>query len=249
MAVRIVRPKALIVEDDLTLAFFIRKKLERLHCQAQVVDNGAVAAQLALIADYSLIILDVELPEIDGLTILRQMRSRLLKTPVIVITENNQRNRALVSYELGANIFHPKPLDFVLLQAQIKSALQLAQPAAPPPLTSVIDMGELQVEPARQLVNKGGQIINLTAREMSFLAALIEADGGVLSRYDILKLTYRGPRDRGEGSIDTLVSRLRRKLGNIRGRPVIETVHGRGYRLSVRLLTDERVKLPGADLS
>lgn len=231
---RVKAPKVLIVEDDLTLAFFIRKKLERLRCSVQVVDNGNIGFDLAVRSYYKLIILDVNLPEIDGFSILKRIRSRHLKTPVIVITGNNQEVREIVGYEMGANIFHPKPINFPLFEAQVKSALLISQPSP------WVKIGDIELEPAANKLIKDGKDVEITQKELTLIMALLENRGNVLSRQDILRITYKGPRESSESSVDTLVSRLRKKLGNWQNKPIIETIHGRGYRLNPDLfLCDE----------
>lgn len=221
------RERILLVEDDLTLAYFVRKKLEQNGYRVRVVDNGKVGAEQAVNSEYDLIILDVGLPDINGLKILNKLRDRTLKTPVIIVTEGLSDERELESYRRGANLFHAKPIDFPLLEAQVGSLLNAHH------IKDSIEIGDIYIEPQKQYLEKDGKNIHLSYKEFKLILNLIEAEGDILSRQDILHLTFKGAKESEEGSVDTLVSRVRKKLGDYKGKPVIETVHSRGFRLNL----------------
>jgi DNA-binding response OmpR family regulator len=222
----------LLIEDDLTLAYFIRKKLEKSNYGVNVVDNGKIGSQQAVSIEYDLILLDIGLPDMNGLKILKKMRDRGLKTPVIMITENSDDNKQVESFQQGANLFHSKPIDFELLEAQINSLLELQRSS------EKIEVGDLYIEPQKQYLKKAGEEIYLSYKEFRLILNLVEAKGDILTRQDILNLTFKGAKESEEGSVDTLVSRVRKKLGDYKGKSVIETVHSRGFRLNLAYFKD-----------
>jgi DNA-binding response OmpR family regulator len=219
--------KILLVEDDLTLAFFIKKKLEQANWDVRVVDSGLVGAQQAIKPEYDLIILDISLPELDGLSVLRKLRLRNLKTPVIIISGNDFTTSQLKSYAKGANIFHPKPLDFNLLIIQAKNLLELHK------TDEKVKLGEIVIDYSNQEISFQQRKISLTKKELLILKCLLTEKNRTLNRIEILNQIYTGNDDNGENSIDVLVSRLRRKLEMTGGSLNIETVYGKGFRLKL----------------
>jgi DNA-binding response OmpR family regulator len=219
--------KILILEDDLTLAYFMRKKLEAYGFTVMVVDEGRIGLLHSLSSEYFLLIIDIGLPNINGFKIISSVRTRGIKTPIIVITNEDIAEREKLSYEKLANIFHAKPINFPLLEAQVLSLAKLAE------TEERIALGDLVLEPAKHHLQKAGEEINLTGKEYELLLLLIKSKGNVLSRDEILNRTFNGRRESELGSIDTLVSRLRKKLGTYNEAPSIETIHGKGFRLNL----------------
>jgi len=217
----------LLIEDDLTLAFFIKKKLEFKGHILKVVDNGKIGLEQALTNKYAVLLVDISLPEISGLKIVERVRTIGLKTPIIMITDYNIPTNEKESFSKGANIFHRKPLDFDLLSIQVNSLLGYFGPAG------IVEIGDLHLELSKRVLKKNGEIISLTYKEFEVILLLIMMQGGVLSRQDIINRTLKGVHDSQEGSVDTLVSRIRKKLGDYLNNPTVETVHGKGFRLNL----------------
>lgn len=218
----------LLIEDDIPLSYVIQKKLERIGFYVTVENDGESGLEQALTNKYSLIILDISLPSVSGFKIVEKMKDSDMSTPTIVITSSDEIEKQVRSFEKGANIFHRKPIDFKLFEAQIKSLLKY-QSVLPP-----IIIGDLYIEPQKRYVRKSGVEVRCSTKEFKLINAVVNAKGNVLSRQDLLAYTFKGIRDLEEGSVDTLICRVRKKLGKYKGREVIETVHGEGYRLNLR---------------
>lgn len=218
--------KVLVVEDDLILSQFIKRKLDKIGLDAHVVTSGKIGLKEVLTNQYSLIILDVNLPEFNGLQILEHARKKEILTPAIITTVKSDSETAKLSYLKGANLFIPKPIDFGLLEAQIQSLIRLHMPKA------VIELGPLKIEPQKRMVTRRGKIINITPKEFETLMLLIQLKGNVITRQGIINYTSRATIETNESSVDTLVSRLRNKLGTYKRKDIIETIYGIGFRLN-----------------
>ncbi len=217
----------LVIEDDKNLSFFIRKHLESLGYKVHIALSGDDGLKLALTNRYSLFIIDIGLPEVSGFSIVNKLRSNGLKTPIIIITTDITTQTEKESFEKGANLFHKKPIDFDLLNAQIGSLLSLYK------MDPIINLGDLHIDTKKRYVSKDGKEIDLSYKEFELLLALVSSQGDILSRTDLINQTFKGVREVEEGSIDTLVSRVRKKLGKYKEENVIETIHGVGFRLNL----------------
>lgn len=222
--------RILLIEDDIPLAFVIRKKLEQVKYVVDVVDNGKAGLNRILTNKYGLALVDIGLPELSGLDITRRVRNHELKTPMIIITNQLAPEVEREVFLSGGNIFHKKPVDFELLLVQIKSLLAFNT------VKPVLNIGDLVIDTKKRYVSKAGESVKLSHKEFELLKLLASSPGDVFSRYDIINHTFRGVRDQQLGSIDTLVSRARKKLGDYKGSSVIETVHGSGFRLNVNYM-------------
>lgn len=216
----------LLVEDDDHLAYALTRQLEQLGFEMTTATNGNAGLEAVLNTSYDLLIIDIGLPGVSGLEIVTKMRKHNIKAPAIIITSQLSSESERTSFIKGANLFHGKPIDIELLKAQINSLLQQYQPKA------IMEAGDLYLDVAKRAVFKEGQQIKLSYKEFELVRLLIECKGEVLTRDDIIRSTYKGVNDPQDGSIDTLVSRTRKKLGEYKDEPVIETVHGVGFRLN-----------------
>lgn len=219
--------KILLIEDDIPLAFTIKYTLEMMEYSIKSVRDGALGLKEAKTNKYSLLIVDVGLPNINGFKIISRVREIGLKTPMIVITSDVTMENELQTFSTGANIFHAKPIDFDLLLIQIRSILNRAE------VKPVLEVGDLFIEPSKHLITKAGRKLSLSYKEFELITLLADAEGDVLSRQDIMNKTLKDAREVDAGSVDTLVSRIRKKIGKYKGKDLVETVHGVGYRLNL----------------
>jgi DNA-binding response OmpR family regulator len=220
----------LVIEDDLTLAFFIKKELERIGYIPHVVSDGKKGLNEALTNVYDLFIIDIGLPNVSGFDIVERIKDIGLKTPIIIITGNDTDENELETFKIGANLFHKKPINFQLLSEQIKSLINQY------PKNVSLKIGDLRIEPKKRLIMKNSTEIKLSYKEFEMLLHVIYANGEILSREELLAKTFKGILDLEEGSIDTLVSRVRKKLKKFEADDVIETVHKSGYRLNIKYI-------------
>jgi two-component system copper resistance phosphate regulon response regulator CusR len=222
----------LIIEDDLPLAFVLRKRLEARMHKIIIASNGRTGLEQLQTGKFALGIVDVGLPEINGLKVIETLRRKGVEMPLIIITSLEDEDLEKETYLSGANLFHRKPLNFELLEIQAESLLSQNRVTK----QSSIQVKDLELDFSKRTVNRKGKRIKLTRKEFDLLGLLLSNPGDVFSREDIIVKVNRSPKDINQGSIDTLVSRLRKKIGSGNGSEVVETVHGVGYRLNLQYL-------------
>lgn len=186
--------------------------------------------ELAKTNKYDLILSDIALPYVDGLTILRKIRNLEIRTPVIMMTSLTGLKNELDSFEFGGDIFHKKPLNYELLLLQINMLLNRHF------ISKNIKIGDLSIDTSKAVIYKSGVKLDLSFKEFNLLTMLCSAPGDVFTRQEIISVLSNRITDIEEGSVDTLVSRLRKKVGKYKGKESIETVVKRGYRLSLEYL-------------
>lgn len=217
----------LVVEDDDDLRETLAYNLRADGYETLLAADGVAALELARRQPVALVLLDVMLPRLDGLDVLRQLRARpeTAAIPVLMLTARAEESDIVVGLELGADDYVAKPFAPTELVARVRSVLRRARPeshAAP------VRIGDLLFDQAGHRVELAGRLIELSPAEFEILAALVEARGRVVTRDQLIDRLH----PHGEGivdrTIDVYVSRLRAKLGNER---YVVTVRAAGYRL------------------
>lgn len=223
--------KILVVDDEPKIVSTVRAYLEREGYDALEANDGRKALEIFQRERPDLIILDLMLPEVDGLEVCRQIR-RTSEVPIIMLTARQEDTDKLVGLELGADDYVTKPFSPRELVARVKVVLRRARPVQAPVTSSRVVLGDLEVDEERFEATCHGKPIPLTATEFRILAALARNVGRVLSRsrlLDILGEKYEGY----ERTVDAHVKNLRRKLSDSASEKgcTIATVHGVGYKL------------------
>jgi DNA-binding response OmpR family regulator len=225
----------LVVDDDAKIVRLVRTYLEREGFRVVEASDGKSALAAIALEAPALVVLDLMLPEVDGLSIIRAVR-RTDRTPMIMLSARGTTADRIAGLEAGADDYLPKPFSPAELVVRVKRILDRstagtgAARAAP---AQVLEAGDLLLDKDRHTARLAGRPLEFTTLEFRLLAALLEADGRVLSREQLLDAVY------GEGeafvldrSIDALIKRLRHKLGDDPERPrYLATVRGVGYRL------------------
>ena len=229
--------RILIVEDEENLARFIELELVHEGYEADKAGDGRTALEMALANDYDLVLLDVMLPELNGLEVLRRL-GREKETPVILLTARDAVMDKVAGLDAGAVDYITKPFAIEELLARIRVALKVHRPgaqgapaggAAAGPASSALTWGELVLDEPRRSVTYAGQEINLTNREFLMLKTLLENRDIVLSRDTLLERVC-GYDYMGETNIvDVYVRFLRQKIDETYGVKMITTVRGVGY--------------------
>ena len=218
----------LVVEDEPGISSFVAKGLASAGYNVTVVDKGADAISGALGGDYSLIVLDIGLPDMDGFEVLEQIRGQGATLPIIVLTARSSVEDTVSGLEQGADDYMSKPFRFEELLARIRLRLKTANSEDPTNMVQ-INVGGLHLDLRTRCATIDGEPVELSAREFTMLQAFMEHPDQVLSRSQLLDMVWGYDFDPGSNVVDVYVRYLRRKIGSER----IVTVRGMGYRLVV----------------
>jgi len=215
--------KLLVVEDEERVASFLVKGLRANGYGVEWVSTGRDALRRAVDADVCMVILDLGLPDLDGLEVLESLRKRGATVPVLVLSARGRVNDRVKGLDLGADDYLAKPFAFEELLARIRANLRPRADAS----AGVLRAGGISVDQVRHEATVGGRTFSLSAREFALLQAFVGHPSQVLSRQELLSMAWDMDFDPGTNLVDVYVGYLRRKLGEA----LIETVRGSGYRL------------------
>ncbi|MCA0908505.1 response regulator transcription factor [Ruegeria marisrubri] len=217
--------KVLVAEDDDTLRGDLECLLRARGDIVRLSGNGNDALFLGETEDWDAIVLDLGLPGLDGLSILREWRSRNVAVPVLILSARDSWNDIVSGLRSGADDYLSKPFHSEELLARLEALVRRASGRGTPS----IDVGDLSVLPDEKAAFFKGRSVSLTAFEFRALEHLARHAGSVVSRADLIEHIYAEDMDLQSNVIDVLVSRLRRKTSA----GMVETVRGHGYRIPV----------------
>jgi DNA-binding response OmpR family regulator len=216
--------RILIAEDEPRLASFLEKGLRAAGHTTTVCADGVQAAAMASEDEFDLLILDIGLPGQDGFAVLRALRARGSKLPVLVLTARDEIADTVTGLDLGADDYVTKPFVFEELLARVRARLRGGDRA---PEGMTLRAGAIELDVRARRAEADGAIVDLTAKEFALLETFLRHPGQVLSREQLLSHVWGYDYDPGSNIVDVYVGYLRRKLGQER----FETVRGMGYRL------------------
>jgi DNA-binding response OmpR family regulator len=220
----------LIVEDELELVQVLRDYLEKAGFQVEAVSNGPSAISNIQHRSPDLILLDLNLPGMDGLDVARELR-RFSEVPVIMITARVDETDKLIGLELGADDYITKPFSPREVVARVRAVLRRAQKE--PMEQETIRAGEVLIDRVRHMVEVAGEVVNLTPTEFELLLVLATQPGRAFTRMQLLEATQGEAYEGYERTIDAHIKNLRAKIEPEPKEPTyIETVFGVGYRLN-----------------
>jgi two-component system OmpR family response regulator len=217
--------RLLLVEDDSTLRAQLRASLEEAGYVVDEADNGRDAHFQGDSEAYDAVVLDLGLPLLDGLSVLRRWRDAGRTMPVLILTARDNWNEKVAGIDAGADDYLTKPFHTEELLARVRGLIRRAAGQAAP----VLRCGELALDTRSGRVTLGGQAVTLTSHEFKVLDYLMHRPGAVVSRMELIEHIYAQDFDRDSNTIEVFVGRLRKKLPP----GLIETVRGQGYRLAV----------------
>ena len=215
--------RILIVEDEAGMSSFIDKGLGSRGYATKVCTDGAMATAIASERDFDLVILDLGLPDTDGLSVLREIRRRGERMPVIILTARDDLTDKVQGLDAGASDYVTKPFKLEELLARVR--VQLRDDRSPEP--TVLETGRVTLDIRTRKAMVAGEAVDLTAREFTMLETFMGHPGQVLSREQLLAHVWGYDYDPGSNVVEVYVRYLRRKLGE----DAIETVRGMGYRM------------------
>jgi DNA-binding response OmpR family regulator len=217
--------RALVVEDHADMAEVVAVGLRRAGMAVDVVYDGEAALERALVNDYDVVVLDRDLPKVHG----DQVCARLVEagrcSRVLMLTAAGTVADRVDGLDLGADDYLPKPFAFAELVARVQALARRSNPAVPP----VLRYGDLELDRARHLAQRGGRQLGLGPKEFGVLELLLSSQGRVLSAEELLEHVWDEHTDPFTKTVSMTLSRLRAKLGDP---PLIETVPKSGYRLA-----------------
>jgi two-component system, OmpR family, copper resistance phosphate regulon response regulator CusR len=215
--------RILIVEDEPRIASFLEKGLASNGFAPTVTDRGKDALLMVHTGEFDLVILDIGLPDKDGFDVLRELRNRDKKIPVIILTARDSVHDTVHGLEGGADDYVPKPFRFEELLARVR--VQLREDRAPE--ATVLRVGDASLDLRTRRMSHTGRTMELSAREFALAEMFFRHPGQVLTREQLLSSVWGYDYDPGSNIVDVYVGYLRRKLDG----KLIKTVRGMGYRL------------------
>ena len=229
-------PQVLVVEDETNIRELVSLHLRLEHAVPVEAADGRSALELARHKRFDLVILDLMLPGLDGLTVCRAIRkdSPNQATPILMLTARREENDKVLGLDSGADDYLSKPFGVRELMARVRALLRRAARDAADgaqPSTGVINYRHIEIDPARRRVRVGTRDVDLTANEFQLLSVLLASPGIVFSREALLRRVWNDDTFVTVRSVDTLVKRVRKKIESDPGEPdVILTVWGTGYK-------------------
>ncbi len=221
--------KILVVDDEKLLVKGIRFNLENEGYEVDECYDGATAVAMAAATKYDLIILDLMMPEMDGLEACMHIRQRS-EVPVIMLTARGEDTDKLLGFEYGADDYITKPFNILEVKARVKALLRRSAQAAPPSEHDALQVGTLRLDQERRTVHKDNREIDLTVKEFDLLELLMRSPGKVFSREMLLNTVWGYDYQGEERTVDVHVRRLREKLESDPANPVyLVTKWGVGY--------------------
>ena len=217
--------KVLIVEDDRTVGQYVQRGLEEHNYQADLVDDGLEGLRLISGGQYDLVVLDLRLPSMSGVEIVRTLRDRGVTTPILILTAQDSVETKVQALRSGADDYVTKPFAFEELLARVEALgrrpVQMASP--------VLRVADLEVDTSLREVRRAGRKIDVTPKEYTVLEYLVRHQGRVMSRTLITEYAWDYHFDPGTNIVDVVINRLRKKIEQGFPTRLLHTVRGVGY--------------------
>lgn len=223
--------RILIIEDEQRLSNTIKKGLVEGGSAVDQAYDGQEGQYLAESEDYDLIILDVMLPKVDGITLCRQLRSKNIKTPVLMLTAKTTVEDKVTGLDSGADDYMTKPFSFIELRSRIQALLRRGKQEASP----ILSVADLVLDPLKHKVERGGKTVSLTPKEFAVLEFLLHHKDGVVTRTMIIEHVWDYNFDSMSNIVDVYVTAIRRKVDKGVKIKLIHTLHGVGYQIAESL--------------
>ncbi|MEG2289056.1 MAG: response regulator transcription factor [Clostridium sp.] len=219
--------RVLIIEDDKELASIVKRGLEKFGFCSDIANTGAEGEEKIFINEYDTILLDLNLPDKDGLEVLRGIREKRISIPVIIVTARDEIKQRAMGLDLGADDYVVKPFDLMELRARIHAVVRRFYGR----VNSEIKIGELLINPRTRVVNYGSKEVKLSAKEFDILEYIANNHPEVVSSEDIAEHVYDEFFDPFSSVLRVHISNLKKKLKIVAERDVLITLKGKGYKI------------------
>jgi two-component system OmpR family response regulator len=219
--------RILVVEDELKMAGLLHRGLAEESHAVDIARTGDDALWMAKAAEYDAVVLDLMLPGVDGIEVCRRLREDGVWAPVLMLTARDAVEDRIAGLDAGADDYLPKPFSFAELLARLRALMRRDLPSRP----TVIEVGDLRLDPASRQVWRGEAEVSLSGKEFAILETFMRRPGQVLSRYQLLEHAWDYAYENRSNVVDVYVRYLRDKIDRPFGRNSLETVRGVGYRL------------------
>jgi len=220
--------RILVIEDDRRLANVLKKGLVEEGYAVDVAFDGLEGQYLAESEDYDLIILDLMLPKLDGLTICTELRRKEIKTPILILTAKTALDDRVIGLNSGADDYVGKPFSFRELSARIHALLRRSAKNPSP----VLKLDNLELDPVKHEVKREEKLISLSSKEFAILEYLLCHKNQVVTRTMILEHVWDYNFDPLSNVVDVFITYLRKKIDQGFTKPLIQTIHGVGFKIS-----------------
>lgn len=229
--------KALIIEDDREIASIVEMNIADLDLETDKATDGGSGLDRALQGEYAIIILDIMLPVLDGISVCKKIREKDPYIPILMLTAKAEEIDRVLGLELGADDYMTKPFSVRELTARVKALLRRSAvrpvPAGFPGNSAMSQIGRLEVDFDKRKVLLGGELIDLTVKEFDLLELFVRNPGRTYSRTDLLNLVWGYQFEGYEHTVNTHINRLRNKIETDAAHPeYLKTVWGIGYRFA-----------------
>ncbi|MBI4038726.1 response regulator transcription factor [Candidatus Daviesbacteria bacterium] len=220
--------RILLIEDERRLSSVVKKGLTEEGFAVDTAFDGEEGQYLAESENYDLIILDIMLPKVDGLTVCKELRAKNIKTPILMLTAKTTVEDKAAGLDSGADDYLAKPFAFLELRSRIHALIRRSKQDPSPTLT----IADLVLDPIRHKVTRDGKDISLTPKEFSVLEILLRHKDEVVTRTMIIEHVWDYNFDSMSNVVDVFIAQLRRKVDKGAKIQLIHTLHGVGYRVS-----------------
>lgn len=217
--------RVLLIEDDKDLAKGLASSLEQSSYAVEVVHDGQMAMSACKRVAYQLVILDLGLPDLDGIEVLRRLR-KLVAAPILILTARHDLEDRVLGLNAGGDDYLSKPVELTELEARIRALLRRGAP-----IDAAVEFADLTYEPTSHQTIANGVELELTASEVAVLELLLRRQGKVVSKSQFIHALYDRAEEVNPSMIEVFISRLRRKLGAAKSVTHIRALRGLGYRL------------------
>ena len=219
--------RVLVIEDETKVGCFIKRALEEESYAVDLCEDGSKGLEMALATNYDLLVVDLMLPSMSGMDILKTVRREHIQTPVLILSAQSQIDQRVKGLDAGADDYLTKPFAIDELLARVRALIRRGATETP----GILQVDDLIFNPATRDVTRGGQRIDLTLKEYALLEYLMRHAGRVLTRPMISEHVWNQDFDTFTNVIDVYVNYLRNKIDRGRAKKLIHTIRGSGYML------------------